>query len=247
MRLLSSLLWLGSERAAWPEPPHIWFPSPQPLPRQLPSLQVDCMRCQHAGGVGFQRQFLFGLAGPAQSNGVGWGGASQSKLGGTIIACMQSTRAACPAWEHSAAWTELETPSLGWRLFDIALTLNLLSQASLPERHCQRGIASMTLPARHCQRGAASADCYSGTARVALPAQLCRRPGPLDRILGGSNDPSCFVSPPQCCLVYLLAPSVIHAYQVTPGSSCGGQCYPSMRCMPCIQAPLGSRTGLWPA
>ncbi|KAL4431204.1 hypothetical protein ABPG75_006460 [Micractinium tetrahymenae] len=50
----------------------------------------------------------------------------------------------CMRCQH-AAWTELETPSLAWRLFDIFLTLNLLSQ---------------------------------------------------------------------CCLVYLLAPSVIHSYQV---------------------------------
>ncbi|KAL4418971.1 hypothetical protein ABPG77_000884 [Micractinium sp. CCAP 211/92] len=33
----------------------------------------------------------------------------------------------CMRCQH-AAWTELETPSLGWRLFDIALSLNLLSQ-----------------------------------------------------------------------------------------------------------------------
>lgn len=124
---------------------------------------------------------------------------------------MQCTRAACPALKRSAAWTELETPSLGWRLFDISLSLNLLSQASKPAR--------AALPTGHCQRGAA---------RVAQPARYCRRPGPLDHILGGSNDPACRLSPAQCCLVYLLAPAVIHAYQARPGSSCGGWCYPCM-------------------
>lgn len=157
--------------------------SPASFPsRRSATLQVDCMRCQHAGGWTLRLSQWSSSTGRSSTRQPRWLGPSRPIEAGQH-GCMPPGEQVhtCCLSSPAAAWTELETPSLGWRLFDIALTLNLMSQAKPCSTACTVGgqpccgaAGSHSGPATTGQRLPASAPCGSPYWRTGIyPPAAC--------------------------------------------------------------------------